>query len=235
MKRLQPSEPLASLLERGRALLVLVLLLLLVLGVSGCRRRARAPAPAPAPVEGEGETGLASWYGRPYHGRPTSSGEIYDMNAMTAAHRTLPFGTEVRVINLENQLVTQVRINDRGPFIEGRIIDLSRAAAEAIQMLGAGTALVRLEVTERPAEPAASAGSYSVQVGAFKEEANATDLQARLAGKYGDVFIQEHQGPEGTYYRVRVGRLNSYEEAVGLARQLGREPGIAAPQVVRLD
>lgn len=231
----QPRQGL-RLLGLGRRLLLLALLLLLVLGVSGCRRKPRAaPAPAPEAVEGEAETGLASWYGKPYHGRPTSSGEIYDMNAMTAAHRTLPFGTWVRVSNLENQLVTQVRINDRGPFIEGRIIDLSRAAAEAIQMLGSGTALVRLEVASRPAEPASASGRFSVQVGAFQEEANATDLQARLVGKYGDVFIEPHQAPDGVYYRVRVGHLSTYQEAVGLARQLGRELGIAAPMVVRLD
>jgi rare lipoprotein A len=156
------------------------------------------------------------------------------MNAMTAAHRTLPFGTWVLVTNLENQLTTQVRINDRGPFIEGRIIDLSRAAAEAINMIGPGTALVRLEIISRP-EARAGAGHYSVQVGAFKDRANAWDLQGKLTPKYGDVFVQELEAPDGTYYRVRVGRLASYEEAVALARQLGREPDVAVPMVVRLD
>lgn len=157
------------------------------------------------------------------------------MNAMTAAHRTLPFGTWVQVTNLENQEVTKVRINDRGPFIEGRIIDLSRAAAEAIGMLGPGTALVRLDIISRPTEVAAAPGRYSVQVGAFKDRANAFDLQARLTKKYGDVFLQEYEGPDATYYRVRVGRLATYSEAMGLARQLGHEPGVAVPMVVRLN
>lgn len=222
--------------EFGRRLLLAALLLTLAVGMGGCRRKPRlVPPPPPPPTEAEAETGLASWYGHPYHGRPTSSGEIYDMNAMTAAHRTLPFGTWARVINLENNLVTSVRINDRGPFVEGRIIDLSRAAAEVIQMLGPGTALVRVEVIERPASPETMAGRFSVQVGAFKEEANAMDLQAQLLKKYSDVFIEQHRAPDGTYYRVRVGRLADFQEAVGLARQLSHEAGVAAPMVVRLD
>ena len=94
----------------------------------------------------QSEQGIASWYGHPYHGRPTSSGEIYNMYAMTAAHRTLPFGTEVRVHDLDDGRDVSVRINDRGPFVNGRIIDLSYAAAKAMGMLGAGTAMVRLEI-----------------------------------------------------------------------------------------
>ena len=220
----------------GRRFLLAGLILLLLLGAGGCRRKRRvvAPPPPPSVTEGEAETGLASWYGHPYHGRQTSSGEVYDMNTMTAAHRTLPFGTWVLVRNLENQLTTQVRINDRGPFIEGRIIDLSRAAAEEIAMLGPGTALVRLEIISRPTAPAAAA-KYSVQVGSFKDRANAEDLQVQLAQKYGDVIMQEFDAPDGTYYRVRAGRLASYDEAVALARQLGREPNVGVPMVVLLD
>jgi rare lipoprotein A len=154
---------------------------------------------------------------------------------MTAAHRTLAFGTWVQVTNLENQLTTQVRINDRGPFIEGRIIDLSRKAAEEISMIGSGTALVRLEIISRPAEAAAAPGRYAVQVGAFKDRNNASDLQAQLAKKFSDVVVQEFTAPDGTYYRVRVGRLATYDEAVALARQLGREPNVAVPMVVRLN
>ena len=187
----------------GRRFLLAGLILLLLLGAGGCRRKRRVVSPPPAPplAEGEAETGLASWYGHPYHGRQTSSGEVYDMNTMTAAHRTLPFGTWVMVRNLENQLTTQVRINDRGPFIEGRIIDLSRAAAEEIAMIGPGTALVRLEIVSRPTSPAA-AGKYSVQVGSFKDRANAYDLLSQLAQKYGDVFVQEFDAPDGTYYAI---------------------------------
>lgn len=212
------------------------LLLPLIVGLGGCgRRKKQVQAPLP-PAIGEAQTGLASWYGHPYHGRATASGETYDMNAMTAAHRTLPFGTWVRVNNLENELFTTVRVNDRGPFIEGRIIDLSRAAAEAIGMIGTGTALVRLEVVQQPGSesPSSQNATYSVQVGAFLVEENALRLQARLAPRYGDVFIQTHPGPDGLYYRVRVGRKASLQEAWALANELRRQPGIASALVVRL-
>ena len=110
------------------------------------------PAPATAPAPGTrfepGEEGLASWYGHPYHGRPTASGEIYNMYDFTAAHRTLPFGTRVRVHNLENGRTVDVRINDRGPYGKGRIIDLSEAAAKQLDMIDAGVAPVTLEVVK---------------------------------------------------------------------------------------
>jgi len=99
------------------------------------------------------EVGLASWYGHPYHGRSSASGEIYDMEQFTAAHRTLPFGTLVRVVNLDNEKSVEVRINDRGPFVDDRVIDLSHAAAQAIGMIGPGTARVRVEVIQAPAAP----------------------------------------------------------------------------------
>jgi rare lipoprotein A len=179
--------------------------------------------------------GLASWYGRPYHGRRSASGEIYNMNAQTAAHRTLPFQTWVRVTNLENKRVTNVRINDRGPFIEGRIIDLSRAAAEAINMVGTGTALVRVEVVQTaPGEPNPRA-RYAVQVGAFLVKENALALQSDLEERFGDVFIESHRAPEGRYYRVRVGHNRSREEAEALAEQLRQETNLPLAMVVRLD
>ncbi len=184
---------------------------------------------------GEPQTGLASWYGHPYHGRPTANGETYDMHAMTAAHRTLPFGTWVRVNNLENDLFTTVRINDRGPFIEGRIIDVSRAAAEAIEMIGTGTALVRLDVVQPPGSNTAENGLYSVQVGAFLVKENAARLQAQLAPRYGDVFIQTYRAPDGLYYRVRVGRKASLQEAWALANELRQQREIPSALVVRLN
>jgi len=220
----------------GRRLALAAVVLALLVGVTGCRRKPKAaPPPAGPPAIGEAETGLASWYGHPYHGRQTASGEIYDMNQMTAAHRTLPFQTWVRVTNLENSRVTNVRINDRGPFIEGRIIDLSRAGAEDIDMVGPGTVLVRLEVIQMPAGAAPGGGRYSVQVGAFLVEENAVRLQARLAPRFGDVFIQTQPAPDGLYYRVRVGRLNSMNEAFALAAELRQQPEIAVALVVRLD
>jgi rare lipoprotein A len=119
---------------------------------SGCGHRASAHAPAPAKKIPEGwtERGVASWYGVPYDGRRTSSGEIFDMRALTAAHRTLPFDTWVEVTNLTNGKQVSVRVNDRGPFVDGRIIDLSMAAADQIDMVRAGIAQVKLKVIRAP-------------------------------------------------------------------------------------
>lgn len=121
---------------------------LMLLGVTGCALL--RPEPPPPPVRGGVQVGVASWYGPGFHGRPTASGERYDQSAHTAAHRTLPMGTRVMVTSLENGRATQVRINDRGPFTGGRVIDLSRAAAESLRMIGPGLMRVRIEVVETP-------------------------------------------------------------------------------------
>lgn len=113
---------------------------------TACASASRVSNPVPASEPGWSETGVASWYGLPYHGRRTASGEIYDMRDLTAAHPRLPFGTRVRVHNLDNDKRVDVRINDRGPFAKQRIIDLSRRAAESIEMVGPGTAKVRITV-----------------------------------------------------------------------------------------
>lgn len=214
-------------------------MLVVVLGVGGCRRKPAAPLPPtevklPRVRTGETQTGLASWYGDPYHGRPTASGEIYNKNKFTAAHRTWPFQTWVRVTNLENNRFTTVRINDRGPFIEGRIIDLSQMAASALDMLGAGTALVRLDVIQKPAGEPSPRARYAVQVGAFLVRENAERLRRSLASRFASVFIEIHNAPDGRYYRVRVGQATE-EEAFRLAQRLRREPGIGEAFVVRLD
>jgi rare lipoprotein A len=216
----------------GRRLLAATLLLSVAFAVGGCRRRPRRAAPPPPAAVGEVETGIASWYGHPYHGRATSSGEIYDMNAMTAAHRTLAFQTVVRVTNLRNNRVTTVRINDRGPFVEGRIIDLSRKAAEEIDMIGPGTAPVRVEIIQQPPD---APTRFAVQVGAFLVSANAESFRATLAKKYGDVIVQRFEAPDGTYFRVRVGRKATLAEARTLADELRRRPDVAATFIVRLD
>lgn len=124
----------------SRTVKILPLLLALLIA-SGCGGGKRSGADAPQRYE---ETGLASWYGKPFHGRTTASGERYDMNELTAAHRTLAFGTVVDVKNLENGREVRVRITDRGPFVDGRIIDLSRAAARKIAMIEAGVVRVRI-------------------------------------------------------------------------------------------
>jgi rare lipoprotein A len=174
---------------------------------------------------------MASWYGHPYHGRRATSGEIYDMEKLTAAHRTLPFGTRVRVTNLQSGREVEVRINDRGPFVEDRIIDLSRAAARQIAMLGPGTARVRLRVVALPATPAP--GFFSVQVGAFRSRDNAERLRADLARRYGVAFVQKYDGPQGLFYRVRVGRESDIPAAQALAGKLRQQN--FTPFVVRMD
>jgi peptidoglycan lytic transglycosylase len=190
-------------------------------------------APAPAAPIVQGEEGIASWYGDPFNGRATSSGEIYNMYDMTAAHRTLPFGTEVRVHNLENGAVAVVRINDRGPFVDGRIIDLSYSAARALGIWATGTALVRLEILN-PAvlsEP----GVFAVQVGAFRDPGNAERLRDLIAAHYTPVVIQSFDRGDGLFHRVRVGRLPSEDQAQDLAREI-REQNLATDTfVVRLN
>lgn len=177
------------------------------------------------------EEGVASWYGIPFNGHRTSNGEIYDMHQMTAAHRTLPFGAVVRVTNLNNGKQTQVRINDRGPFVANRVIDLSLAAAQAIEMIGTGTAQVRLEIL---AGPNPQVGYFGVQVGAFLAEANAHKLKSQLSAAYSSISISPYDSPNGTYYRVRVGRLLTEDAAQKLASQL-HAAGQQTTFVVRLD
>lgn len=157
------------------------------------------------------------------------------MYAMTAAHRTLPFGTQVRVRDLENGQSVEVRINDRGPFVEGRIIDLSYAAAQAMRM--PGTALVRLEILGYgPGESSTPPpGTYAVQVGAFQDRRNAERLRDQISRSYGPVTIQTFDRGDGIFYRVRVGSETSEEGANQLARKL-REAGFATQTfIVRTD
>ena len=177
------------------------------------------------------ERGVASWYGAPFHGRQSSSGEIFDMNRFVAAHRTLPFGSIVRVTNLDNGKHTEVRIIDRGPFVGGRVIDLSLAAAHAIDMVGTGVAPVRLELVSSPAP---LTGAFSVQVGAFQQRKNAERLRTDLSRRY-PVFVQDYAAPAGRLYRVRVGRLATQQAAERFATQLTHEKGFRNTFVVRLD
>lgn len=161
------------------------------------------------------ETGIASWYGAPYHNRRGSNGEIYDMHAMTAAHRTLPLGTIARVTDLKTGSSAIVRITDRGPFIEGRIIDLSQAAAAKIGMIQRGTAEVRLDVLEEPSS-ADSAGRWAVQIGGFEEEQAARDLAAHISRRYRTANVLTFNSPVGDWWvRVRVkGDLRARAEEI---------------------
>jgi rare lipoprotein A len=150
------------------------------------------------------ETGIASWYGAPYHNRRGSNGEVYDMHAMTAAHRTLPLGSIVRVTYIANGESAVVRITDRGPFIEGRIVDLSQAAALKIGLVRKGTAQVRLEVLKTP-QPIEVGGRWAVQIGGFQSEDSARDLADHLTRRYHTAKVLTFPSPAGDWWvRVRV-------------------------------
>jgi rare lipoprotein A len=227
--------------------------LLFAVLLSGCSHHAYSPPPPaappvatqpsvarPAPTAPHGppaiageyvEEGVASWYGDPFNGHRTSNGEIYDMYQFTAAHRTLPFGAVLRVTNLSNGKQTEVRVNDRGPFVGNRIIDLSLSAARAIDMVGPGTAQVRIEMLGGPSP---NVGAFGVQVGAFLVKENADALRERLATQFSPVIVVPYDSPNGPYFRVRVGRVATEVEAGNLANQL-RAAGQNYTFVVRLD
>jgi rare lipoprotein A len=177
------------------------------------------------------EEGKASWYGVPFNGRRAANGEIFDMNTLVAAHRTLPFGSILRVTNLNNGRDVQVRVIDRGPFVGDRILDLARAAAVALDMIGTGTAPVRIELLSGP-NPAV--GDFTVQIGAFADRANAERLRDRLLARYQPIFIQDYDAPTGHFYRLRVGRIPNPDDAQQLAMQLQISDGFQT-FVMRLD
>jgi rare lipoprotein A len=213
----------------SRATPVALALPLAIFVFSSCARKHHVAASAASPPQiRSGETGLASWYGHPYHGRAASNGEIYDMEKLTAAHRTLPLGTLVHVTNLANNKSVDVRIIDRGPFIDGRVIDLSHAAAQAIDLIGPGIAQVRLDILSAP--PTISA--YAVQAGAFRDKDRAERLRGTMEREYGSARLVLRPGSP-SLWRVLVGRESSEEAAGVLAQRLRVEVGPAF--VVRLD
>ena len=178
----------------------------------------------PPPQIKKGEVGWASWYGAKFHGRRTASGEVYNMYQLTAAHKTLPLGTTVMVTHLKNGRSVMVTINDRGPFVRGRIIDLSYAAAHALRMVEEGVAKVRVEVLDKGPSPASSPkGPFTVQVGSFISQPNAFRLMKELQRIYNDVYITELKTPENNYYRVRVGKFGTREEAYRFAMRLAQD------------
>ncbi|MCZ2147106.1 MAG: septal ring lytic transglycosylase RlpA family protein [Bryobacterales bacterium] len=194
-----------------------------------CARRAPARVPAP-PRIGATSEGIASWYGDPYHGRRAANGETYDMDQLTAAHRTWPFDTIVRVTNLSNQRSVSVRITDRGPFVDGRVIDLSREAAREIGMIEPGTVKVRLTVTgfdrhtPRAAKETTDAarGEFAVQVGAFRDRERAEALRAEMERKFGKARLAIREG-DPPVWRVLVGREEALSEAERLAARMRQE------------
>ena len=198
--------------------LTLVAVLLLV---AGCAR-AVVTAPAPPVAVGWEETGEASWYGHPYHGRRTASGEVYDMMQMTAAHRTLPFGTWILVENRLNARTAEMRVTDRGPFVGDRILDLSAAAARVLGAIGPGVIPVRLRVIALAggASRAAAGGAFTVQVAAFTSEDRASALRERLERVWPAARVQRADVAGRTLWRVRVGPYGTREEAERQARRL---------------
>jgi rare lipoprotein A len=178
------------------------------------------------------EKGIASWYGPPYHNRRGSNGEVYNMHAMTAAHRTFPLGSIVRVTNVKTGSTALVRVTDRGPFIPGRIVDLSLAAAKKVDVWQPGTAEVRVELMETPA-PINSGGKWAVQIGGFPDEHSALKLADRLTRRYRTANVLHFKSPAGDWWiRVRVlddDRSRAYQ----LAEETTTREG--AVFVVRLD
>jgi rare lipoprotein A len=178
------------------------------------------------------ETGTASWYGAPYHNRRASNGEVYDMNAMTAAHLTLPLGSIVRITNLKTDHSAIVRITDRGPFVTGRIVDLSLAAAKALDVYLPGIAKVRLEVLTSPT-PLDIGGRWAVQIGAFQNEQSAAKLAEHLRRRYQTAKVTKFRSPVATWWvKVRV-LEDDRQRATTLAHETETVEG--AVFLVRLD
>jgi rare lipoprotein A len=176
------------------------------------------------------QQGIASWYGKEFHGRKTSNGETYDMYGLSAAHKTLPLGTWVKVRNLENGRRLDLRINDRGPFVRGRVIDLSYGAAKKLGVVGPGTAKVEVVALgirkadasrgERYTPVDYYSGEFTFQVGAFAQRRNAERLRDQLKLRYANAHIEPFVNGEEIFYRVRVGRCTTLEEAAEFEAQL---------------
>lgn len=202
-----------------------------------------APAPPPETPGSEAlgrpvssEVGLASWYGPPYAGRKGADGQVYDQNAMTAAHLTLPLGTMVRVTNLTNNQSVVVRITDRGPFVHGRIIDLSLAAAKATGVYRQGVAKVRVEAYSPP-PPRANAipgGRWCVQIGAFAHESDAVKLKDDLMRRYATAKVIEFAGPTGHWVRINPGQPDR-SHASQVADSIHPKDPAATPYLIRTD
>jgi rare lipoprotein A len=163
--------------------------------------------------------GIASWYGKDFHGKPTSSGEVYDMYQLTCAHNTFPLGTMVMVTHIENGKSVELKVNDRGPFVKDRIIDLSYAAAQIIGMYEKGTAYVKVEAIGPVVE---QVERFTLQVGSFADEGNAQRLAEQLRKSFDNVHVTTMETLTQKYHRVRVGQFETREEALGTAEKLSQ-------------
>jgi rare lipoprotein A len=167
----------------------------------------------------EVQYGVASWYGGEFHGRPTSSGEVYDMYQLTCAHNTLPLGTIVMVTNLENGRSLELKVNDRGPFVKERIIDVSYSAAQMLGMWEKGTTLVKVEVIVPGIEPVQR---FTLQVGSFTDEMNAQRLADQLRKSFENVYVTTVETLTQKYHRVRVGQFETKDLALTIAEKLSQ-------------
>ncbi len=163
--------------------------------------------------------GVASWYGGEFHGRPTSSGEIYDMYQLTCAHNTLPLGTTVMITNLENGRSVELKVNDRGPFVKERVIDLSYAAAQIIGMWEKGTAFVKVEVIGPLIE---QIQRFNCQVGSFIDEVKAQKLADELRKSFENVYVTTVETLTEKYHRVRIGQFETQEAALNVAERISK-------------
>ena len=199
-------------------------------------------------ADGFVQYGKASWYGTGFHGRRTANGEIYDMNRKTAAHKTLPMGTYVKVLNLSNQKQSVVRINDRGPFVKGRIIDLSRAVAEEIDLIGPGVVDVKIIALGKEVGKLESGkgqtplveladlktGAFTIQIGAFSDKNNALEVADRLGKVFDYIHIAVQRGDgDKAMYKVHVSKSETLNKAAQVEKKL-REMGFTEAFVVRI-
>ena len=171
------------------------------------------------------ERGVASWYGPGFHGNKTANGERYDMHQLTAAHRTLPLGSIAVVRSMSTGRQVTIRINDRGPFARGRVLDLSLAGAQALGMTGAGTDQIELQVVGYQGR-AADMGALRVQVGAFSDQQNALNLLERGKHLYPGGRVQTVDLPEGKRYRVQIGQFSTQAQAEAAASHLDSSLGL---------
>jgi rare lipoprotein A len=204
--------------------LIVVFFLLTACGPRYIVRERRLPPPEEKMRIEKRETrevqqGIASWYGADFHGKQTSSGEVYDMYQLTCAHPTLPLGTMVMVTNLENGKSVELKVNDRGPFVKDRIIDVSYAAARMLDMHAQGTAMVRVEVTGTAIQPTQR---FTLQVGSFVDKSNAQRLADQLRRNFDNVSITTLETQTQKYHRVRVGQFETRESASTVAEKLSQ-------------
>jgi len=180
-------------------------------------------------IKGARSTIVASWYGRDFHGRPTSSGELFNMYALTCAHKEYPFGTRLRVVNLKNNKEVECLVNDRGPFVAGRDLDLSYAAAQKIDLIASGTSAVSIEPIGRDMSYVkyvrydVTGSVATIQVGSFRDESNAKRLKTALELRYSHVYILQAYVGNVKYFRVRIGKFTGKKEASTVGKALADE------------